>query len=94
VADSVMEFSALQFDDRDFDEGDRPSHRHAWDTRPRGHVTLDLDLVQMGVGGDTSWGARPHPQYRIPSGPYRYRIRLIPFDSRERSPEELSHQIW
>mgnify|MGYP001822288971 CR=1 FL=1 len=26
-------------------------------------VTLNLDLQQMGVGGDTSWGARTHPEY-------------------------------
>ncbi len=94
VADSVMEFSALQFDDGDFDEGDTPTHRHAWDPEPRDHVTLDLDLMQMGVGGDTSWGARPHPEYRIPSGPYRYRIRLVPFDSARQRPEELSRKEW
>jgi beta-galactosidase len=94
VADSLMEFSALFFDDEDFDEGDSPTHRHAWDPVPRDHVTLDLDLRQMGVGGDTSWGARPHPEYRIPPGPYEYRIRLVPFDSAKETPGEMSRKKW
>ena len=23
-------------------------------------ITVNIDAVQMGVGGDNSWGARPH----------------------------------
>jgi beta-galactosidase len=94
VGDPLIEFSALRYDDADLDEGDSPRYRHAWDLTPKDHITLDLDLVQMGVGGDTSWGARPHPQYRIPAGPFRYRVRLVPFDSSDQSPEEISRQVW
>ncbi len=41
-------------------------------------LTLELTVAQMGVGGDDSWGARPHPEYRLPSGKVyegRWRIR-------------------
>jgi beta-galactosidase len=94
VADSVVQFSALQFDDEDFDEGNKPTYRHVWDLTRRTHVSLDLDLAQMGVGGDTSWGARPHAEYRIPAAPYRYRIRLVPFDSSNGDLWELTSRIW
>jgi len=94
IADSILEVSALLHEDEDFDEGDRPTHRHAWDIVPRDYVVLDLDLAQMGVGGDTSWGARPHPQYRLPAMPYGYRVKLMPFDSAERGPRELSKARW
>jgi beta-galactosidase len=94
VADSVMEFSALRFGDADFDEGNQPTHRHVWELVQRDYVVLDLDLAQMGVGGDTSWGARPHPEYRIPAGPYAYRIRLVPFDSSEGDIWGLSSRKW
>jgi len=30
----------------------------------------------MGVGGDDSWGARPHPEYSLPAQEYSYRFRL------------------
>jgi beta-galactosidase len=94
VADSVMEFSALFFDDSDFDEGETPTHRHGWDLVEKDHVTLDLDMGQMGVGGDTSWGARPHPQFTLPAGPYHYRFRLVPFDVGLQSPRELAREKW
>jgi beta-galactosidase len=94
VADSVIQFSALRFDDADFDEGNQPTHRHVWDLTRKNHVTLDLDFAQMGVGGDTSWGARPHPEYRIPAAPYSYRIRLVPFESSEGNLWELSSRNW
>jgi len=94
VADPVMEFSALPYEDEDLDEGDTPIYRHVWDLRERDGVILDVDLGQMGVGGDTSWGARPHPQYRLPAQPYRYRVRLIPFQGGEERIRELVGQRW
>jgi beta-galactosidase len=94
VADPVMDFSALFYEDEDLDEGDAPTHRHQWDMEPRDYVTLDLDFGQMGVGGDTSWGARPHEEYRLPAKPYRYRIRLVPVDLSTTKLSELARQRW
>jgi beta-galactosidase len=45
----------------------------------RDFVTLNLDYRQMGVGGDDSWGARPHPEYTLPAKAYSYRFRLKPY---------------
>ena len=41
-------------------------------------ITLNLDLQQMGVGGDTSWGVRTHPEYTLKDAEYRYGFRLRP----------------
>ena len=41
-------------------------------------IYLNVDLKQMGVGGDNSWGALPHPQYRLPCLEYEYSFRLRP----------------
>ena len=92
VADSLMEVSALHFDDADFDEGDQKTYRHAFDVRRRNHVTLDLDYRQMGLGGDTSWGAVILPQYRIQAREYSQRVRLVPFGPGDASPMALSKQ--
>ena len=92
VADSLLEVSALHFDDVDFDEGDQKTYRHAYDVHSRDHVTLDLDYGQMGLGGDTSWGAVILPQYRIPARAYSYRVRLLPFGPGDASPMVLSKQ--
>ena len=39
-----------------------------------------IDLKQMGVGGDNSWGARPHDQYTLSPGNYDYSFMLVPFE--------------
>lgn len=51
---------------------------HPFQLPRRDCVTLNLDLAQQGVGGDTSWGAWPHPQFLIPCKEYAYRFRLRP----------------
>jgi beta-galactosidase len=42
-------------------------------------ITLNLDLRQMGVGGDDGWGARPHAEYTLDAKPYAYSFRLRPY---------------
>jgi len=46
-----------------------------------GDVTLNIDYKQMGVGGDDSWGALPHPEYTLPAGDYEYSFRINMFKS-------------
>ncbi len=55
---------------------------HVNELPQRETITVNLDYQQMGVGGDDSWGARPHPEYTLSSGPYSYRFRLRPYSTR------------
>jgi len=41
-------------------------------------IWWNIDLQQMGVGGDNSWGAQTHPQYRLPYQDYQYSFTLKP----------------
>ncbi|MBP9003848.1 MAG: DUF4981 domain-containing protein [Candidatus Hydrogenedentes bacterium] len=41
------------------------------------HV-FNIDWNQTGVGGDNSWGARPHEEYTLQCKPYRYRFAMQP----------------
>lgn len=66
---------------RNYDQSaDNPAqyNRHAVDVVPRDLVSLYIDLGQMGVGGDNSWGAMTHPEYRIEGKNFQYRFRLKP----------------
>nr|WP_246346891.1 glycoside hydrolase family 2 TIM barrel-domain containing protein [Sphingomonas jinjuensis] len=58
-----------------------PGTRRSSDIVPRDHVSLLVDAVQSGVGGDTQWNAsgRPLPRYRIPLAPLRFAFTLTPF---------------
>jgi beta-galactosidase len=68
--------SAWPFSMRDLERGS-----HVYEPKRRDFVTLNLDFKQMGVGGDNSWGARPHTQYTLPPKTYKYQFRLkyLPF---------------
>ncbi|MCQ2394339.1 MAG: hypothetical protein MJ249_08625 [Kiritimatiellae bacterium] len=50
--------------------------KHMYDLKEEGAVTVVIDAVQMGVGGDNSWGARPHPPYE-PAAGKTYRLDLV-----------------
>jgi beta-galactosidase len=56
----------------------KTANRHTNDIKPRELVNLNVDLGQMGVGGDDSWGAQIHPQYRLLDKKYEYSFRLRP----------------
>lgn len=64
--------SALYNSPTDFDDGLNKKQRHTNDIVPRNEVTVCVDLKQRGVGGDDSWGAYPHSQYRLNEKTYTY----------------------
>jgi beta-galactosidase len=65
-------FSALNMTDEDLDPGLTKKQQHTTDIKLRGNVTLHVDYKQRGVGGDDSWGALPHAEYRLLDKHYSY----------------------
>lgn len=92
TGDQLLSSSVWQFRMEDLDHpGAQYPNRHATDVKSLDLITLNIDLKQMGVGGDNSWGALPHPPYQIyPGNTYKYRFRLTPFSKEDGSPIELS----
>ena len=45
--------------------------KHQWELKEADELTVNVDAVQMGVGGDDSWGARPHDAYMPGAGVYK-----------------------
>ncbi|MDQ1296822.1 MAG: beta-galactosidase, partial [Bacteroidota bacterium] len=56
----------------------KTANTHTIDVKPLELVNLNIDLGQMGVGGDNSWGAPIHPEYRLLERKYEYSFRLRP----------------
>jgi beta-galactosidase len=52
--------------------------KHSAEIQMSREITVNLDHMQMGVGGDDSWGAQPHKEYRLPATNYVYKFRLEP----------------
>ena len=88
----LLSVSANHYLLEDFENGPEKEQRHATDLPKRDLVTWNLDYKQMGVGGDNSWGARPHDKYTLFPKEYTYRFRLRPFSTKEENPMELSKQ--
>jgi len=56
----------------------KTANTHTIDVKPRDLVNLNVDLGQMGVGGDNSWGALVHKEYRLLDMKYEYSFRIRP----------------
>ena len=68
-----LSVSALPYRSEDLDPGlGTKKQMHYSDIEPRREVVLHVDLAQRGLGGDNSWGASPHPQYRLTEDSYTY----------------------
>ncbi len=74
----LIGFNARHQYNSDFDAGEEKRQRHTTDIIQRDLVTVNIDKVQMGVGGDTSWGAQPHDQYQIPAKEMNYTYYILP----------------
>lgn len=73
-----------------FAQSDLERAEHTFELRTRDSITVNLDFKQMGVGGDNSWGARPHEPYTLPAGTvYTYSFRLSPLTGTEESWEPI-----
>jgi beta-galactosidase len=53
-------------------------NRHISDIKPRDLTSVNIDFRQMGVGGDNSWGATTHRQYRLTENEYSYSFLISP----------------
>ncbi len=71
---AAFDFSAKRFLARDLE-----SAEHVWMIPRRPNVYLNIDLGQTGVGGDTSWGAREYPEFRL-TGSHHFEYRVTPIE--------------
>jgi beta-galactosidase len=63
-----------------YNEADVPKHVAKIEF-PDSNV-VRLDHLHMGVGGDNSWGALPHPEFLIKAMPYTFSFNMEPIDAK------------
>lgn len=79
IGNPFVSSSAYMFPTEDLDEpGLKKSQRHISDIENKDMVTWNIDWKQMGVGGDSSWGAFPHEPYLIPAERLSFSFRFCP----------------
>ncbi|WP_439129035.1 glycoside hydrolase family 2 TIM barrel-domain containing protein [Polaribacter sp.] len=79
TAQKYFGFSAHQQYNSDFDAGKKKQQRHTTDIQKRDLVNINIDAEQMGVGGDTSWGAMPHSEYQIKAEKMKFSYTISKF---------------
>jgi beta-galactosidase len=70
------DFESMERTDGRQVEGEQVIRRHTTDVKPRDLTSVNVDYKQMGVGGDNSWGAWTHDQYRLTEKEYNYSFRM------------------
>ncbi|WP_246055135.1 glycoside hydrolase family 2 TIM barrel-domain containing protein [Pseudalkalibacillus caeni] len=84
----LLEVGALHYTEEDLENASHP-----YKLERKDNIIVSLDYRQMGVGGDNSWGARPHPEFTLYANkPYSYSYRLNPI-SKQDSPMDLSKRV-
>ncbi len=69
-------------------EGQKMVRRHINDVKPRDLTSINIDYKQQGVGGDDSWGAWTHDEYRLREKAYSYTFRICPLKPGEKPVEK------
>ncbi|MFA9390242.1 MAG: glycoside hydrolase family 2 TIM barrel-domain containing protein [Prolixibacteraceae bacterium] len=87
VADSLLSMSAWPYTEENINAA-----KHTNELEEAGFMTLNIDLKQMGVGGNDSWSsvAAPLEKYQIPAKNYSYSFILIPMKV---EPKDLSEMF-
>ncbi|MBN1415272.1 MAG: DUF4981 domain-containing protein [Bacteroidales bacterium] len=87
AADSLLSMSAWPYT-----EAQIVAAKHTNKLKDAGFITLNIDLIQMGVGGNDSWSdvAQPLEKYQIPAKNYKYCFYLLPVKLKQ---EEVSEEV-
>jgi beta-galactosidase len=79
----LVDFSAWPFAMSELEHLDRPTrqgHDHPSEIEMSKDITVNVDYKQMGVGGDNSWGALQHANYRLNDDHYEYGFTIEPLE--------------
>lgn len=94
IGENPLSVSAWNFDQKAIEYVPFDVERkHGGSVEKQDFVWLNIDKAQMGVGGDTTWGAQVHPQYTIVAKAQSYTFTIIPVTKNTDLVNE-SHKLW
>ncbi|MDR3233253.1 MAG: DUF4981 domain-containing protein [Planctomycetaceae bacterium] len=76
VSVPVLCFGASHYSKAELERCDHPYKMKADE-----YIFVNIDLGQMGVGGDDSWGAQTHNEFRFKAADYRFKYRIVPLQA-------------
>ncbi|GAB2823826.1 glycoside hydrolase family 2 TIM barrel-domain containing protein [Ferruginibacter profundus] len=90
VADSLLSMSAWPYTEETIQNA-----KHTNKLKDAGFITLNIDLIQMGVGGNDSWSdvAAPLEKYQVPAKDYHYSFYILPYNNKAKQAGETAKKI-
>ncbi len=90
VADSLLSMSAWPYTEENIQNA-----KHTNKLKDAGFITLNIDLIQMGVGGNDSWSevAAPLEKYQIKAKDYQYSFYIVPFNAKNKTASARAKEI-
>ncbi|MEG1365506.1 MAG: NPCBM/NEW2 domain-containing protein, partial [Cetobacterium sp.] len=86
AGEKTIEFNSIYYTPEELSSG----KRHPFELEKNKNVVLRVIGKQMGVGGDNSWGAKPHEKYLLKAGDvHNYSFKLKGIDKKD-NPMEIS----
>lgn len=79
------------------DIGYRPfniERRHGGSIEKQDLVWLNIDHLQMGVGGDNTWGAQVHPEYTITPHAWQYSFTIQPLNAKTDAAQQAHKKFF
>jgi len=74
----VKGFPATELSVHEYTLENLTSARHTNELIKADYLTLNLDLLQMGLGGDDSWNPRTHEEYWVKPKSYNFSLMIAP----------------
>lgn len=94
TGEQPLSVSAWNFRQQDIDYVPfNTERRHGGSIIRKELVWVNIDLLQMGVGGDNTWGAQVHPEYTITPETRHYAFTIRPATAGE-DPVRIARKRW
>src|SRR5699024_5745882 len=89
IGEQPLSVSAWPYSQQDLAQAE-----HTNDLPERDYVTGNVDLKQMGLGGNDSWSAKARPlkNYRLTENEHSYRFIYLPVSQNDKDLDDLSRQ--
>ncbi len=90
VADSLLSMSAWPYTEENI-----LNAKHTNKLVKAPYITLNIDLVQMGMGGNDSWSevAAPLEKYQVKAKDYKYCFYIVPLNAKSGTPASIVKYI-
>ena len=80
---SLFNFSVFPFSYDELSSYGKDATKHGTEILSSGITSLNIDHLQMGVGGDNTWGAKTHEKYTIRPGKFDYQFTIEPYHAKQ-----------